>query len=147
MTPIFVWTAYLRLRQSARHLAALQLSCLGTQSKRDADNSCTGQACVWRCVLTAADPLHVTMVLCTMSANTIWSEFFIFLVQAAVFRRKAGEVQGRGQIRAPGGPVSKIPFGRLVGDIDSSGEPQVSPCPITHLVRQSPTNCCIAACH
>ncbi len=71
-----------------------------------------------------------------MVTNMIWSDFLIVLVQAAVFRRKAGEVQGRGQIRAPGEPVSNTPFGRLVGDIDSSGEPQVSSHPIGHLERQ-----------
>ncbi len=114
-------------------------------------------------MLISADPLHVTMVLCTMLANTIWSDFSICLVQAAVFRRKAGEVQGRGQIGAPGEPVSSTPFGRLVGDIDSSGEPQVSAGPTTHLERQlshklrdnsvtklrdsSVMNCCTAACH
>jgi hypothetical protein len=54
-------------------------------------------------------------------------------LQAAVFRRKAGEVQGTGQLGATGEPVSSTPFGRLVADIDSSGEPQVSLCPIMHL--------------
>ncbi|DBA85021.1 TPA: hypothetical protein ACH3X2_005754 [Trebouxia sp. C0005] len=48
-----------------------------------------------------------------------------FASQAAVFRRKAGEVQGRGQIVAQQDQISSTPFGRLVGDIDSSGEPQV----------------------
>ena len=66
----------------------------------------------------------------------VWSDVSISLAQAAVFRRKAGEVQGRGQCGAPGEPVSSTPFGRLVGDIDSSGEPQVSPRPTGHLEKQ-----------
>ena len=45
-------------------------------------------------------------------------------MQAAVFRRKASEVQGQGPL--PEQPLSSTPFGRLVADIDSSGEPQVS---------------------
>lgn len=61
------------------------------------------------------------------------------VVQAAVFRRKASEVQGLGHL--PEQPLSSMPFGRLVADIDSSGEPQVSlhasGCP-TRLSAQSP---------
>ncbi len=87
-------------------------------------------------MLIAANTLHVTMVLCKMVTNMIQSDFSIVLVQAAVFRRKAGEVQGRGHIGAPGEPVSSTPFGRLVGDIDSSGEPQVRSHPTRHLERQ-----------
>ena len=47
-------------------------------------------------------------------------------MQAAVFRRTAAEVQGRAADVALSGPVSSTPFGRLVADIDSSGEPQAS---------------------
>ena len=61
------------------------------------------------------------------------------VVQAAVFRRKASEVQGLGHPLEQ--PLSSTPFGRLVADIDSSGEPQVSlyasACP-TRLSHQSP---------
>ncbi|KAL0050416.1 hypothetical protein WJX82_010839 [Trebouxia sp. C0006] len=60
-----------------------------------------------------------------LSALGVQGKDLGFASQAAVFRRKAGEVQGRGHIGAPGEPVSSTPFGRLVGDIDSSGEPQV----------------------
>ncbi len=50
----------------------------------------------------------------------------VVLVQAAVFRRKAGEVQGKAAATASSEPVSSTPFGRLVADIGSSGEAQVS---------------------
>lgn len=61
------------------------------------------------------------------------------VVQAAVFRRKASEVQGLEHPMEQ--PLSSMPFGRLVADIDSSGGPQVSlyacGCP-TRLSHQSP---------
>lgn len=48
-----------------------------------------------------------------------------FASQVAVFRRKAADVQGRSNIAAPLGTDPGAGFGRLVADINSSGEPQV----------------------
>ena len=48
------------------------------------------------------------------------------LLQAAIFHRKAAEVQAAAAASEAG--ASAAGFGRLVADITSSGEPQVGPC-------------------